>query len=154
MGNPEYVRVQLKETPQEFIDEYNLRDHDRFSWVYFEVVCGCYGIPQVGKLSHDLLSESLQEAGYYEAATTPGLWHHRWRPIQFVLIVDDFGVEYVRKKDADHLAKTLKKHHTISQDWEGKKFYGIDLTWTYAPNHADWTCRLSMKITLLISLLP
>ena len=76
---------------------------------------------------------------------TPGLWRHRCRPMQFVLIVDDFDVEYVRKKDADHLAKTLKKYHTISQDWEGKKFSNIDLTWTYAPNHADRTCRLSMK---------
>ena len=54
-------------------------------------------------------------------------------------------MEYVRKKESDHLAKTLKKHHTISQDWEGEKFSGIDLTWTYAPNHAERTCRLSMK---------
>ena len=107
MEDPEYVRVQLKDIPQEFIDEYNLMDHDCFGWVYFEVVCGCYGLPQAGKLAHDLLSERLQEAGYYEAATTPGLWRHHWRPIQFVPIVDDFGVEYVRKKDADHLAKTL-----------------------------------------------
>ena len=109
----------------------------------------------MGKLAHDLLSERLQEAGYYEANTTPGLWRHSCLPIQFVLIVDDFGVEYVRKKDADHLAKTLKKYHTISQDWEGKKFSGIDLTWNYAQNHADRTCRLSMKnyiTNLLVSL--
>ena len=51
----------------------------------------------------------------------------------------------MRKKDADHLAKTLKKHHTISQDWESKKFSSIDLTWTYTPNDAERTCRLSMK---------
>ena len=114
MVNPEYVRVQLKDIPQEFIDEYNLRDHGRFGWVYFKVFRGCYGLPQAGKLAHDLLSERLKEAGYYEADMTPGLWRHRWLPIQFVLIVDDFGVEYVRKKDADHLAKTLKKYHTES----------------------------------------
>ena len=59
MGNPEYVRVQLKDIPQEFIDEYNLMDHDRFGWVYFEVFRGCYGLPQAGKLSHELLSERL-----------------------------------------------------------------------------------------------
>ena len=84
----------------------------RFGWVYFEAICGCYRLPQSGKLAHDLLSKRLP--------TTPGLWCHRWRPINFVLIVDDFGVEYVRKKDADHLAKILKTHHKISQDWEGK----------------------------------
>ena len=33
----------------------------------------------------------LEKAGYYEAATTPGLWRHRWRPIQFVLLLDNFG---------------------------------------------------------------
>ena len=120
MGNPEYVRVQLKDIPQEFINEYNLRDHERFGLVYFEVIRGCYGLPQAGKLAHELLSERLQEAGYKEATPNPGLWRHCCRPIQVVLIVDYFGVEYVREKDADHLAKTLKKYHTISQDWEGK----------------------------------
>ena len=57
MGNPEYVQVQLKDIPQEFIGEYNLRVHDRIGCVYFEVVCGCYGLPQAGKLAHDLFSE-------------------------------------------------------------------------------------------------
>ena len=85
MVNPEYVRVQLKYIPQELIDEYNLMDHDRFGWVYFEVVHGCYGIPQAGKLAHDLLSDCLQEAGYYETAKTPGLWRPPWRTIQVVL---------------------------------------------------------------------
>ena len=46
-----------------------------------------------------------------------------------VLIVDDFGLEYVRKQDADHLASVLKNYHDISQDWEGTKFAGIDLDW-------------------------
>ena len=145
MKEPEYVRVQLKDIPQEFADEYKLEHHVRFGWVYFEVVHGCYGLPQAGKLAHDLLSERLLEAGYYETATMPGLWRHRWRPTQFVLIVDDFGVEYMRKKDADHLAKILKTYHKISQDWEGKKFSDINLEWNYAPSHADRTCRLSMK---------
>ena len=41
------------------------------------------------------LRERLQKEGYYEARTTPGLWRHKCRPIQFCLVVDDFGVEYV-----------------------------------------------------------
>ena len=51
----------------------------------------------------------------------------------------------MRKQDADHLASVLKNHHDISQDWEGKKFSGIDLDWNYSTNHCDRTCRLSMK---------
>ena len=37
----------------------------------------------------------------------------KWRPIQFCLVVDDFGVEYVGKKHADHLA-TIQKNITTS----------------------------------------
>ena len=73
MKEPKYVRAQLKGTPQEFMDEYKLEDHLRFGWVYFEVICGCYGLPQAGKLAHDLFNERLQEAGYYTTVTMPGL---------------------------------------------------------------------------------
>ena len=27
--------------------------------------------------------ERLEKEGYYEARTTPGLWRHKWRPINF-----------------------------------------------------------------------
>ena len=42
-----------------------------------------------------------------------GLRRRKWRPILLFLIVDDFGVEYVGKQDADHLA-TILKNITIS----------------------------------------
>ena len=86
----------------------------------FTVIQGCYWLPQSGKLVHDLLSKRLHKEGYYETATTPGMWRHRWRPIHSVLIVDDFGVEYVRKTDANYRTKIMKTHNKISQDWEGK----------------------------------
>ena len=102
-------------------------DHDRFGWVYFEVVRGCYGLPQAGKLAHDILSERLQEAGYYETATTPGLWRHRWRPIQFVLIVDDFGVEYVKKRMLTTLQKPSRS--TTQSPRTGRERNFPALTW-------------------------
>ena len=40
--------------------------------------------------------------------------------IKFVLIVDDFGAEYVGKQHTEHLANVIQKYHEISQDWEGK----------------------------------
>ena len=55
----------------------------------------------------------LEKEGYYEARTTMGLRRRKWRPILLFLIVDDFGVEYVGKQDADHLA-TILKNITIS----------------------------------------
>ena len=47
--------------------------------------------------------------------------------MQFCLVVDDFGVEYVGKQYAEHLATILKQYHNITEDWEVKKYSGIDL---------------------------
>ena len=120
MDDPEYVRIKIKDVPKEFLEEYNLKEYEHNGWIYFEIVRASYGLPQAGKLSNDLLRERLAEDGYYEAET-PGLWKHVWRPIQFVLVVDDFFVEYVGKQHAEHLAKVLKKYHTISEDWRKPK---------------------------------
>ena len=89
-------------------------------WVYFEIRRGCYGLTQSGIMANKHLILRLEKEVYHEARTTPGLWRHKWRPIQFCLIVDYFGVEYVGKQHADHLATILKKYHNITEDWEGK----------------------------------
>ena len=83
-------------------------------WVYFEIRRGCYGLPQSGILANKQLRLRLEKEGYYEARTTSGLWRQKWRPIQLFLVVDDFGVEYVGKKNAEHLA-TIFKNTIISQ---------------------------------------
>jgi len=99
-----------------------------------------YGLKQSGKLTNDLLSERLNEQGYYECATTPGLWRHKWRPIIFVLIVDNFGVQYTGREHSEHLHATLQAHYDVTTDWEGVKFAGIDLRWDYTKR----TCRATM----------
>ena len=144
MEKKEYVRIKYADVPQEFRDEYDLPSFEHKGWVYFEVVRGAYGLPQSGKLANDLLRKRLNKAGYFEAPTTPGLWRHTWRPVQFVLIVDDFGVEYVGKQHADHLLAVLNEHYEMSTDWEGKKFAGVHLAWNYAKRHQDRSCRLTM----------
>ena len=54
-------------------------------------------------LPNKLLKKYLNKAGYYQCPTTPGLWRHKWRPILFCLIVNDFDIKYVGKRHADHL---------------------------------------------------
>ncbi len=103
MPDPEYVRVKINDIPAEFIDKYSLADKARDGWIYFEIQQGCYSLPQSGILANNLLCLRLELEGYFEAASTPGLWHHKRRPIQFCLIVDDFGVEYVRIEHFNHL---------------------------------------------------
>ena len=41
----------------------------------------------------------------------------------FVLIVDDFGIEYryVGDEHVQHLKRVLQQHYEITTDWEGNK---------------------------------
>jgi hypothetical protein len=131
LDRPEFVRIKLADIPEEFILEYNLTAYVHNGWVYFEINKGVYGLKQAGKLANDLLTERLLVHGYYQCATTPGLWRHKWRPISFVLIVDDFGIAHVSKRHAVHLLEALQNHYKVTTDWNGAKFAGIDLTWDY-----------------------
>ena len=148
MDSKEYVRTKFDNIPIEFREEYGLTPDSHLVhhiWVYFAVVQGAYGLPQSGRLANDLLRKQLTAAGYHEAATTPGLWRHVWRPVQFILIVNDFGVEYVGCKHANHLLGILNKYYEMLEDWEGNFFAGIDQQWDYADRHSERTCRLSMN---------
>ena len=102
-------------------------------------------MPQAVKLANDLLRTRIKKAGYYEAATTPGLWRHKWCPIIFGLIVDNFGIEYVGERHSQHLLHTLQEHYTITTYWEGKKFAGVDLDWKYSDTNSQRKCRLSTE---------
>ena len=108
--------------------------------MYFEISNGVYSLKQAGKLANNLLTTRLATHGYYQCATMPGLWRHKWRPIMFVLIVDDFGLEYCDRRHADHLAAALKEHYAITIDWTGSKFAGMDIKWDYTKR----TCRVTM----------
>ena len=73
LGRPEYVKIQLSKIPQEFIAKYNLTRLVHKGWIYFEICRGCYGLPQPGILANKQLRLRLEQEGYYEARTTPGL---------------------------------------------------------------------------------
>ena len=88
-----------------------------------------YGLPQAGILAQQLLEKQLNNKGYSQENLVPGLWTHSWRPITFTLCVDDFGVKYVGKQHAAHLIAILEEHYTISQDWNGERYLGMDIDW-------------------------
>ena len=83
-------------------------------FIYFEILRGCYGLPQSGMLANNLIRTCLNKNGYFEAATTPGLWKHQWRPIQLCLIVDDFGIEYFGERHIHHLCDVVKQNYEIT----------------------------------------
>ena len=45
----------------------------------------------------------------------------------FVLIFDDFGIEYVGDIHLHHLRTVLTDHYTITENLDGIKISGIDL---------------------------
>ncbi len=81
MPKPENFCIEISDIPHKFINKYKLTglDHDR--WIYFEIRQGCYGLLKAGILANYLLQSRLKAKGFYEVASTPGLWHHKWRPI-------------------------------------------------------------------------
>ena len=107
----EYMRLPLKHFSQHTINQYNLLENAKNGWVYVKIRKAIYGLPQAGKLANNQLKKHLGPAGYYEVAPTPDLYTYVTRPIQFSLVVDDFGVKYVSKEHADHLIRTLESHY-------------------------------------------
>ena len=116
MDSSEYAKMKISDILSEFIEEYNLQTFTHNGWVYFEIFRGCYGVSQSGKLANDLLRTRLNKLGYFEAATTPGICRHTWRPIKCCLIVDDFRIEYVGKKHVHPLSQALQEYYEISED--------------------------------------
>ena len=98
-----------------------------------------YGLPQAGRLANKLLEKRLNKEGYYQSKLVPGLWKHEKRAIQFTLVVDDFGVKYKRKLDAEQLMKTLKKYFPVTEDWKGNRYIGITLDWDYQKRQVHLT---------------
>ena len=102
----EYVRLRMKDVPQEIIDEYKLEEKaNSDGTIYIAVSKGMYGL--------------LGKHGYKQSKLIDGFWTHEWRPIQFALVVDDFGVKYCGKEHAEHLMSVLREHYQVTEDWEG-----------------------------------
>ena len=117
--------------PAAIMDLYDLHDKVHNGYVYAEVRKTMYGLPQAGRMAEEELVEHLAPYGYAPVKHTPGLWKHESRPVTFVLVVDDFGVQYVGKEHADHLAMALKARYNMTEDWEGERYCGITLKWDY-----------------------
>ena len=60
MEQSEYVRIKLSDIPQKSINEYDLTQAVQNGWIYFEIIRGSYGLPQLVRLSNDLLRTRLE----------------------------------------------------------------------------------------------
>jgi hypothetical protein len=133
MEQPEYMWMKLSDLPRKFVDLYNLTKIEQrtMETCNIKVKKGMYGLPQAGILAHRLLDQWLNEHRYQQSQVTPGLWKHSLRPISFMLCIGNFGVKYVGREHAEHLLQVLNMHYMCSQDWDGKKYLGMDIDWDY-----------------------
>ena len=134
----EYMKIKYDTIPEEIKEKYNLAELQNNGHIYIEIQKGMYGLKKLGVLANKNLEKLLEKDGYIKTTFTPGLWKHKSRPIMFNLCVDDFGIKYVGREHANHLIASLEKHYeTLTIDWEGKKYCGMDITWNYDQMHCD-----------------
>jgi hypothetical protein len=137
LERPEYMQLALTIIPQEIIDKYKLMEKEKNGKVYIRIDKGMYGLPQAGRLANTLLVTRLAPHGYRPCTHTHGLWRHDTKPITFTLVVDDFGIKYLGKENAEHLLNALKEHYAVTEDWAGKLYCGISLDCNYDNRTVD-----------------
>jgi hypothetical protein len=124
----EYMRMSLKDIPEEIVTQYDLLRLSSNGWVYMQIEKGMPGLKQAGKIANDMLTAHLAKYGYTPVPRTPALWKHATRPTIFTLVVDDFGIKYESEQDANHLLNALRDLYGITADWTGKLYCGLTLT--------------------------
>ena len=115
--------------------------------IYCEINGAMYGLKVAGYIANKDLEKHLKPHGYYPSKKTPGLWFHKTRLISFTLVVDDFGVKYMNKKDIDHLFDIVKEN-PVKIDWTGSKYLGIDIEWHYDKEYVILSMKRYVKKAL------
>ena len=92
MAKYKYMRLHIADMPEDVIKHYNLRNKATPNgYVYCKIQKGMYGLPQAGIIAQQLLKKRLGRYGYCQSKTTPGLWKHDTRPINFTLLSTILG---------------------------------------------------------------
>jgi hypothetical protein len=135
----QYMRIHRRYLPQAIIDEYKLTpEHfDSNGYVYMEIRKGVYGLKEAAILAYEQLRDHLALSGYLPVPYTPGLWRHNTRRTTFTLAVDDFGIKYFTRADADHLFAAIASKYALTIDWTGTKYLGFTIDWNYEAGHVD-----------------
>ena len=138
LEEPEYIRIHGKYFLQDIRVKYNI---DTIiapdGYVYCKVIRGMYGLKQAAKLARDQLIKTLAPFGYHPTQHSPNIWQHTTKRTKFCLCVDDFGIKYYSKEDAEHLLQALRTAYEITVDTEGKNFCGMTLDWNYQQSYVD-----------------
>ena len=103
MNESEYMKISVRLIPDEIKMEYKVREFEHAGYVYVKINKGMYGLEQAGLLENELWAKRLSKHGFNQTPHTPGLRRNHTKPIQFALVVDNFGIKYENKQDAHSL---------------------------------------------------
>ena len=117
MNRYEYMWIKMSDIPQDIIDQYGLTDKAVNGNVLVEIRKGMYRLKQARPISNDRLKQNLKASWYVPCIYTPVLFTHTSRNISFALCVDDSGVKYTNKADAQHLLTCIEKLYKCTTDW-------------------------------------
>ena len=120
MENPEYIKIPISSIPDDIVTKYNLQNlKTPTNRICVQIKKGMYGLKQAAVLAYNHLVNNLSNHGYAPIPHTVELWKHKTRRLAFCLCVDDFGIKYYDKQDAQHLLDSLHKYYKTSVDWSG-----------------------------------
>ena len=127
-GRNEYMRIPLKwlsvsDQAKFQISSYIDRDDKT---VLVEINGNMYGLVNAALVSNQHVIKLLKKNGFTET-NTPSIYKHTSRNIAFSLVVDDFGVKYTKREDAEYLIRVLEQEYECSVDWEGKLYLGMTI---------------------------
>ena len=107
-----------------------------------------YGIPQTRRITHYSLVQHLEPHGCLPLNNTLVIWTHDSLPINFTLVINDFGVKYSGKEHALHIKSALEAKYKVTPDWDVKLYVRISIKWDYVKG----TVQLSMSGYVRVSL--
>ena len=114
MSRAEYMRIHSKYFPQDTKDRYKIKGLIAADvYVYIKIIKGLYGLNQADIISYNQIILQTEPYVSYPVPFKTGLWAHNTRKTKFCSCVDDFGVKYSSKDDANHLLNSLKNHFAI-----------------------------------------
>ena len=93
----EYMLIPINMIPPNTMEEYKLHNLVHTGMILTEIQKGMYGLPQARRLAYEKLVKHLSNSGYLPAKHTSDLFRYKTRDVTFYLIVDDFGIKYIRK---------------------------------------------------------
>ena len=145
----EYLQLCMSDIPEDIMQHYQLQHKaTNNGYICVEVQKAMYRFPQAGWLAYNQLESQFTQHGFLQSKITSWLWLHKTCPIQFCLVIDDFGVKYTNQSDVKHLQTILNKYYDMSMDWSGQKHVGLTLDWDDNKKQVHLSIPGYIKVTL------